>query len=367
MRKTEKKEFTNTSDMKKVAYGITVCCLISGIFFFHSAVNASQSEGLSEIELNQPVSRATVRQLSCAFEWDNASETDVHKYELMLTTRSKNYNRQYTIEPGSNKQSLKYIVELPDTSYSGIYYWQVTAYHKGGEKQESEIQSFFWFPLPENSSRLLSKFYPYAVEFQVNKYLKTGEFQALLNEIQPKGQLQSYSTAGLIYHQQTRFLANMEFKEVFRLLSHVGVGCELNGRFEVLNNAYLSVNPSFKMDYSWYSTGIQKYSNEYQDIRYGIDWVFNPRKYLVLSTMVIPRYQFHYFNPSGELRTLTGEGWSFSVEAIFSKSILNSFTVLGVEIDPLRFPFQFTYSFIKDNYTGKHVKLRQFQIAYLLQ
>ena len=340
------------------------------IFMLASEYVFSQSTGnnLNDIVLDYPVNHSTIRQMNCLFKWDIGHQTEsATKYELYIESKNKNFNKRIIVEPKSDYNKIEYMVHMPDTSYRGIYNWQITLLESGGVQKKSDVQSFFWFPVSQKTSQLMVRFFPYAVELKLNHYLHTNEYLELIQEIQPQEQLENYSSIGLVYHQDRLFVPILECKETYRLLSKIGVGYEFDARLNIWNNKYVSISPKCRISYTWYSTGIQKYSNEYQDLRYGMDITINPRKYLVIRPMIIPRYQFHYFTSDNELRTWTGKGWSFGLEMVMSKSILNSFNIGGINIDPLRFPFSFTYSYIKDSYTGKKLTIRQFRISYLLR
>lgn len=342
--------------------------LIIFIFAAKSCFSQPNGNGLNDIVLDYPVNHSTIRQMGCLFKWDMPKETqNAIQYELFIESKNKKFNKRIMIEPQSSGNKIEYMIHMPDTSYRGIYNWQITLLESGGIRKKSDIQSFFWFPVNQKTSQFIAKFFPYAVELKWNHYLKTNEYFELIREIQPQEQLENYTSIGLVYHQDRLLVPILECKETYRLLSKIGVGCEFEGRLNIWDNKYVSISPKCRVGYTWYSTGIQKYSNQYQDLRYGMDITINPRKYIVIKPMFIPRYQFHYFTPNNELRTWTGKGWSFGMEMVMSKSILNSFTIGGINIDPLRFPFNFTYSYIKDSYTGKKLTIRQFRISYLLR
>jgi len=334
-------------------------------------VCAQQAQKPSHFILFLPENNASITKGPIVFQWqkndDSRSRVSrVQRYEVTFWSKTEGFSETFTVFPNAEEDIafLKFDDARKIFRRHGKYYWRVTAFDAEGNQTSSEVGNFR-VGILKMQEELGIMNYPYAIQLQYVERMRTPEYKKFLDTIQPTTPMRSFFDLGLIFHQGW-LLSVIDFQERFFVLSHIGVGCEVQSRIRLLKTLYFSFYPRGGVESAWLSTGLKNYTSTYSTARLGGDFVVMPRGFITLQTSWIPAYRARYSEKRGDLLTFGGEGWEFGIRCVIPKSILNTFRFLDMEVDFQRIPFEFNFGYVKDKYTATRMRIHRFTIGYLL-
>ncbi|MBN2029354.1 hypothetical protein JW824_03830 [bacterium] len=354
-------------------------------FVFLLVISASRLMGQErsiENELDQnrppyfrllsPEKNFEVVQSPLKFTWENKEDLDspntrVSHYEVAFWSESQLFREIFQVIPSYRAvETLEFEDYRKVFRRHGKYYWKVTAYDINGNQTSSEVWTFS-IGIPDMEEEFTTWTYIYAIQFQYNHRMRTDDYVSFLQNVNPNAHMKSYSELNFIFHQENFPIPSIELEEKVSLLSQVGLGAEITSRIRLLRNLYFSICPYGSFESSWYSTGLQDYTNTMMAGRLGGEVFLMPKGFVSFKMCWIPRYHVRYIEKEGGLRTFLGKGWEYGIRIIISNAVIKVFRLFGVDIDFQRIPFEFHFSEIKDQYSGTLLRMRCVSVGYLFQ
>lgn len=78
-------------------------------------------------------------------------------------------------------------------------------------------------------------------------------------------------------------------------------------------------------------------------------------------------YHVRYQTAGGEARRFSASGWELGVRFLVPESIIPPFSVLGLTVDPQRFPLIYRYRRVFDSYSDLWFETRTFGVGFLFR
>jgi hypothetical protein len=317
------------------------------------------------IRLISPYSNYRFSTRHLAFQWQLADSSGFQPitYEIRVQSRFRQTTFDTTLRAtGSAMERLTLTNARKHFKKHGRYVWQVRAVNADHEVMKSVTREFYIPPPATYQNRRLQQ-YPFALKWVSTRRLQRADFDQLLDSAYPKTHLQGHSDLCLVFSHYLRF--GFELEEQVSLNTQVGLGGGINARWRLYENVVIGFYPSLSAGICWFGTGLQRYSSRQSHATMGLDVVINPKGYLSCNARWIPAYRLHYAEKADGFRVFEGEGWEWGAKITIPKTILTPFTMLGLQIDFERMPIEYTYSRIKDDYTGVIMPTQCIGVSFL--
>ncbi|MBN2103097.1 hypothetical protein JW835_03555 [bacterium] len=326
----------------------------------------------SSIVLTAPGNHYQLKSNTVVFQWEMNHISDSIQfipeyYEVMFWSKHRDFSMVRTVYPGETNRAMLRIMNASSRfKRHGRYYWQVHAVTQNGQRFRSDVREFI-IPVPKQMQSILPAMFPYAIKWQQTKRLNEGDFKQLVNSAYPKIHLQSHSDLCLIFRQPFIGNYNLDLEEHFLFNSNVGLGGGLMIRWRLYENLYFALHPAGRLGVCWYATGLERFSSLRYETFTGCDFIINPKGYVSSNIRWVPVYRFHYTLKDDGFRVFEGRGWEWGIKIVIPRTIMTPFKMLGIEMDFERMPIEYTYSRIKDDYTGVTMPTQEIGISFLFQ
>ena len=356
--------------LKKICIFGMLVSLGIGMSIHANTVLGEQSD--TKITLTAPHNHYQLNTKTVLFQWmidqisDSMQFVPVY-YEVMFWSKHRDFSLIRTVYPReSNHAKLRIIDATHYFRRHGRYYWQVQAVDENGQRLNSGIREFV-IPIPKQMQSMMPAMFPYAIQWQQIRRLNRGDFKQLLNTTYPKIHLQGHSDLCLVFRQPFFWNYNIDMEEHFLFNSNIGLGGGLTVRWRLYENLFFALHPTASLNICWYATGLERYSSIRYETFTGCDLIINPKGYISSNIRWIPGYRFHYSVKDDGFHIFEGTGWEWGIKLVIPRTIMTPFHMLGIEMDFERMPIEYTYSRIKDDYTGVIMPTQKIGISFLFQ
>jgi len=308
---------------------------------------------------------------SIAFQWMHRPENpdSVHHYEIQIWSTSQFFRQRKRIpKTVSETGYFQYPVSRIRQTFRrhGQYSWRVSVIDLQGRQYTSDTRSFY-IPAPELSKELSPWFFPYEVQWQAVQPVKSTEFLDFLKHTNPASHLDAFSNIRLLFRQDQLLNRRFRLTEAVFIHSRVGLGGEFGLAWRMLRNRFVSLYPGGWFQISKFSTGIGPYTSLQYDGCLGGSIEIMPRALVVLSGGWIPIYHVRYQTVQDEARRFSADGWEVGIRFVIPKSIIKPISLLGLRIDPQRFPFEFQHRQVRDSFSEVSLQTQSFGIGYVFR
>ncbi len=321
--------------------------------------------------LFNPVPGDTIKTTKVNFCWENKGDPDPPNYSVKSYSLQILYNSKprFTIKniPATKSDTVCYQLNF-EKEYirkSGMYFWRVLAYDSMGNMTVSNNNCGFFVPKPLfRIIQIANHSY-----FKIESVFIKNKISHIDKSINKKTFLDNIYGARIsipkLNIKNNRFLVGGELS----IFYPSGYGLTLIPQYSLFSNRHFNFSNKIRISRFELTEGIKMRTNSAWSVSIGTDLLCFGKNIPIfqMQSFLIPYKEIAFLNTSDETSYFHGSGYALSFLLAIPNKIINKFKVpiINVEIDLMRIPFKFGYSFINGSKNSKIITY-YFGFKYLL-